>query len=638
MNRIDTLQINNFKFFQNQTPIKLGGNHLLAYGENGSGKSSIYWALYTLFESSLKPNDNQIKKYFTKKVIPADTLVNIHALEVDPNSDNWNSFIEIITDDTIPEKYKVSHSDVAIRKNEQAQLINYASDFINYRMLLSLSSFRHRHEIDLSDMFIEDVFKYVRFNINSYERAGFAPELTNALEIWEQIELGPDELDSIEPINTTEINKFKQTPPYVDFEKFVNQFNKDFDDLIAYINLHGSEYLKKLGYDFKYVLTHEYIDFNIGGAEYDLTNFKVKLKIPEYETKKDAIAKPHSFLNEAKLSAIAISIRIAILKKKIQENTLKFIVLDDLLISLDMCNREKVLEVFLSEEFSKNYQLIVFTHDLQFFNLCKRKIQEIKQDNWVYYEIYADETNHKPAILESESYFAKGCNHFHNFDYPAAGNYFRKTTEDVFETLFPREVTIAESGEKRTTLKGYLDAAIKLYERIGLSTTLLRDLDNYLFLLLNPLSHRAVDSNVYKIELNRVKTIIPQIIEEVKNFNFRELVAANNTLVVHFIVDPTKTHEYFINTCEPIYIYSKDGKNYLSNSRCKSYESSTIINGGRPDIVKNEHFENNNIVSIHRNIYEYKKKQYDDSFMANIYHQEYVSLTRKSLNQIFQTL
>lgn len=638
MNRIDTLQINNFKFFQNHPPIKLGGNHMLAYGENGSGKSSIYWALYTLFESSLKPDDNQIKKYFTKKVIPADTLVNIHAAEIDPTTDNYNSFIEVITDDTTPIKFKVSRTEVKIRKSEQAKLINYASDYINYRMLLSLSSFRHSDEVDLREMFIENIFKYVRFNVNSYERAGFSPELTNALEIWEQIELGPDEIDSIEPINLSEINKFKQTRPYIDFEKFVNQFNKDFDDLIAYINLHGSEYLEKLGYDFKYELTHEHLNFDIGGADYDLTNFKVKLKIPEYESKKDAIAKPHSFLNEAKLSAIAISIRIAILKKKIQENTLKFIVLDDLLISLDMCNREKVLDVFLSDEFSRNYQLIIFTHDLQFFNLSKRKIQEKNQENWVYYEIYADESKYKPLILPSESYFAKACNHLSNFDYPAAGNYFRKATEDMFETLFPREVTIAESGEKRTTLKGYLDAAIKLYERIGLSTALLNDLDNYLFLLLNPLSHRAIDTNVYKIELNRVKTILPQIIEEVKNLNFRELVAANNTLIVHLIVDPNKTHEYFINISEPIYIYTKDGKNYLSNSKCKSYESSTIINGGRPVIVKNEHFESNNIISIHKDIYEYKKMQYDDSFMSNIFHQEQISKTRKSLNQLFQSL
>src|SRR5690554_5431958 len=63
MSRIDTLQIHNFKFFNEQEPIKLEGKHLLLYGENGSGKSSIYWSLYTMLQSATKDR-NQIEKYF----------------------------------------------------------------------------------------------------------------------------------------------------------------------------------------------------------------------------------------------------------------------------------------------------------------------------------------------------------------------------------------------------------------------------------------------------------------------------------------------------------------------------------------------------------------------------------------------
>ena len=63
MNRIKSIQLHNFKFFQEEKPIELNENNLLLYGENGSGKSSIYWALYTLFEASLKTKDDDIKKY-----------------------------------------------------------------------------------------------------------------------------------------------------------------------------------------------------------------------------------------------------------------------------------------------------------------------------------------------------------------------------------------------------------------------------------------------------------------------------------------------------------------------------------------------------------------------------------------------
>lgn len=54
MKRIKEVHINNFKFFPESEPIKIDGKNILLYGENGSGKSSFYWALYTLLESSQK--------------------------------------------------------------------------------------------------------------------------------------------------------------------------------------------------------------------------------------------------------------------------------------------------------------------------------------------------------------------------------------------------------------------------------------------------------------------------------------------------------------------------------------------------------------------------------------------------------
>ncbi|MBK7039657.1 MAG: AAA family ATPase [Bacteroidetes bacterium] len=67
INKISKIHISNFKFFDKNRVIDLEGkDHLLLYGENGSGKSSIYWALYTLLDSSIKDNQGQIEKYFKK--------------------------------------------------------------------------------------------------------------------------------------------------------------------------------------------------------------------------------------------------------------------------------------------------------------------------------------------------------------------------------------------------------------------------------------------------------------------------------------------------------------------------------------------------------------------------------------------
>ena len=62
---INKIKIQNFKFFQQPLEFDFdNGKHLLLYGENGSGKSSLYWALYTILECANKEDDNEIKKYF----------------------------------------------------------------------------------------------------------------------------------------------------------------------------------------------------------------------------------------------------------------------------------------------------------------------------------------------------------------------------------------------------------------------------------------------------------------------------------------------------------------------------------------------------------------------------------------------
>jgi len=48
MSKINKLILENFKFFNGKEEFNFEGKNVLIYGENGSGKSSIYWALYTL--------------------------------------------------------------------------------------------------------------------------------------------------------------------------------------------------------------------------------------------------------------------------------------------------------------------------------------------------------------------------------------------------------------------------------------------------------------------------------------------------------------------------------------------------------------------------------------------------------------
>ena len=606
--KIDEIYIQNFKFFPElKEPIKLGGNHLLLYGENGSGKSSIYWALYTLLECANKTDDNEIKKYFNQNPAEKQRLVNINC----PNT--IDSFIKIkFIDGT---DFNVSFADTSINKKQEAQESNYSSDFITYRNLLSLYNFAHSEEINLTRFFFNAILPYVKFQSiliggNSIVNAGRMVAIIN-----QGLQKNVRDLPNIEPRYPHVDEK-----SYIEYDNLIDKFKEELEKLLVFINTKGNQILKdELKYDFTFSLSLEAVVKEYSKKKDNIPQFVVRLLIPEYSGKHNVVFRPHSFLNEARLTALGLAIRLAILEKTLSSDSkLNLLVLDDLLISLDMSNRNKVIDMVLND-YQNNYQVLFLTHDKLLFDLVKIRLEQNKYNDWTCLEMYVDDNNNSPVILPSESFYAKACFHLSKYDYPASGNYFRKACEEIFEKYFPREVSIGNDGQKRKQLKNYIDAAIKFYERLGLNTDKINKLDNYLILLMNPLSHRAIDTNIYKTELNDIKSLIPEIIKETQDYKFKELIAEKGNLVVKFSLKPPNVYEYIIQTEEPIYSYQVGGQKQISNSSCKSKESTTIELNGTKNTSKNENYKKNNIINIHKAIYEFKVVQYDDSYMENIY-------------------
>lgn len=563
MNRINTLQIHNFKFFQAQQPIELGGNHLLLYGENGSGKSSVYWALYTLFEASLKAKDDDIKKYFSKIIKKKDSLLNIHAVETVLGNDNYNSFIEVVTDDAIPLHYKIAVDEVAIRGDIGAQKINYASDFINYRLLMGLSSFRHSHDIDLFEMFVEDIFKYVQFSKVEITRDGKKLSFTNAFEIWQQIEIGLEKVDSVNSKIPRKILAYKNSEPYNEFTKLIKSFNDSLKTKIDYINIHGKEYFKKLGYDIPYSLHLEKeAGFYKGDKEYQAIPFVLRIKIDEYEGLPDSIDKPHSFLNEAKLSALAISIRLSILSEKLKENCLKFIVLDDLLISLDMRNREKVLDLLLSPEFSVNYQLLILTHDKMFYQMAKHKISLLEQTDWVYYEMYEtrESGTPKPQIKKSKTYLEKAQTFFEEGNLDESANNLRKAAEAFCKKVLTKTETITEDYSD-LDLNGMLNKCNNFAIVNGLNNVVFEELDKHRKFILNASSHDDIDTPKFKNELEECLILFHTYFNKVKI----KSVLPHGTQLYFDLIDGKDGAKYLyeINLEENFKLYKEPGKSSI---------------------------------------------------------------------------
>lgn len=77
MSKISQITLSNFKFFGKEEIINIK-DHLLLYGENGSGKSSLFWGIYTLLEASFK-QPIETDKYFQPFGTNDESLVNIYA-------------------------------------------------------------------------------------------------------------------------------------------------------------------------------------------------------------------------------------------------------------------------------------------------------------------------------------------------------------------------------------------------------------------------------------------------------------------------------------------------------------------------------------------------------------------------------
>ncbi|AXH15175.1 hypothetical protein CP985_11990 [Malaciobacter mytili LMG 24559] len=536
MYKIKKLNIKSFKFFKNTDPLLFNNKNILIYGENGSGKSTIYWALYTFFQSSIKEDDLEIKKYFTLDD-DKNSLINIY--EEDEN----NSKIELLLNDesgTHADKtFTISKS--LINTNKDDSLIKkgcYTGDFISYKYLFRFFDFLHKEDIDLFKLFEYEIFHSIIVSTKSL--AKWWDEILKLVELKPKPRANRSEFTSL----TTKIT----------------QFNSFLQSLAPRITQLANEYLEKFSYQ------NLNISIEIEDGNYTTQRVfkkpKIKLNVELEKSSTDIIPikKAQSFFNEAKLTAIALSIRFAITKIKHIDSSINILVLDDLLVSLDMSNREKFLSILLEDDLISRFQIIILTHDKAFYEKSRELFKFRDRTKWKYFEMYLDiddqENIEQPFIKEyGEKYnnLTTAKQHFENKDYPACANYLRKEVEwqfdkylqldnldekihlskiksnhdlikktgkllkDIVNNLkcfdnlqsIPENQRIDKCTHFTTLLSASLDEAI---EKID-NEFYLVEFENIRFILknvLHPQSHNDLTRPLYKVELERALSYIEE--------------------------------------------------------------------------------------------------------------------------------
>jgi energy-coupling factor transporter ATP-binding protein EcfA2 len=494
MHRINKLTLKNFKFFYGKVDLNFERKNVLIYGENGSGKSTIYWALYTFLQSVFKTDVREIKKYFDPKS-GHENLVNRFA--------HGNSLgaitVEFMDESGITTVRTISNTIIDTQVGSLVEEAAQSSDFITYKLLAKLYDFKNSQDIDLFRVFEDEILMFITFRQILVRHDG-ASGNQNALKWWEYIKRGLD--PKPKPRKATRDA----------FQTAVETFNDELASYLYRITETANEYLERFKLDVK-------LKFNYVNAEYDrfIVPPKIILDATFRHTKlrgnKQNIQRPQSFLNEAKLTAIALAIRFAVFDEKPGGASLvapKLLILDDLLLSLDMSNRDTVLDAVLSR--FTDTQLIVMTHDKLFHELTKHKIEQVARNEWKYLEIYEhiEKEIPLPVVTESKTYLEKAEKYLHQHEYEVAGNFLRKEAEAFCKSFLPKRLHYAKEYSP-LNLYGLIKGCAEYAGSNGLDRSLFDDLNRHREFVLNATSHDSYDVPKFKSEVANCLDLMKRI-------------------------------------------------------------------------------------------------------------------------------
>lgn len=530
MAAISKITIDGFKAFPDNFPLELEGKNLLMYGENGSGKSSIYYALHSLLQSQCKDKND---KYFDPN--HAESIVNQHTKK--PNAKVEVQFAGSgVT-------YSISHAgyhESVVQPISPLRDLNGQCVFINHKFLFNVFSFRNSQYIDLFPVFIKDILPFTLTQDKSEYISNIYDDVIKEIKrhgrsnkIEDSYQARIDKFNSetkyvIEQINTNAV----KTATIIYNEFFRNAEDRQLKIALGYDNNRdkvpqaNKSYWLRCGYRYLYVEKAGVRKEKSISSSMEILQPSITLNIEEMDTNNSTyhpIEKPQTYFNEAKLTAIALSIRFALLDTTMAPNG-RFLALDDMLISLDMSNRMKVVN-YLLDVVVKKYKVYLFTHDKSFYSTFKKRIAiEKKQKEWLCGGLYIhniDENNNFspctpfPKFIEDKDMPLEMMDYYAKHDYPACGQKLRKWCEEILEKLYPdtlkKRVDFTSGNTIETSLNDRIISLEEYCDKETIDFSHFKNLKIYKDNVLNTVSHYDIESPIYKEEILSIVKVLTEL-------------------------------------------------------------------------------------------------------------------------------
>ena len=474
MVKITKIEIKNFRAFRGvyQVDLAKAGKNLLIYGENGSGKTSLYKALELFLDSS---ETDSIEFIDYKNIFATDDgYVRLHFT---PHSNLQK------------ETYEWSEMEDALNDTKVQPIIeaSKAKGFLDYKALLHTHYLHYAsNTVNVFDLLIENLLANV---INDRTGQSISEEWQN---ISEQIPLAPTHDVDI-------------------FEAQIDTFNIGLSNQLEALQTKASEILRKFGDEGASVT----LSFGFQGITYDRENGtlnyqEIPLRVKFFD---EDIPVHHRFLNEAKLSAIALAIYFAGFLLLQPKTNLKILALDDVLIGLDMSNRLPVLDIL--EEYLSDYQIFLTTYDRAWYEVIKQHTS--RSGKWKYAEFYFSQTDEYevPIYVENKAYLEKATEYLDANDYKACAIYVRTAFEAAIKQYCEKKNLAIKYRENPRNLRSEdFWVPIKMEEdetgHLLLDLRVVDEIERSRKFILNELSH-AIFVNVYRKELEDVLEAVEQL-------------------------------------------------------------------------------------------------------------------------------
>ena len=402
--RIKTLTLTDFRAFPGPAPqaLEFGGKSLLVYSENGAGKSSIFHALRAVFSDAPPAKRGSLVDYKNKFSVPC-----VGCARVDIAFDGLAELASWTLGLSLPGIYPVPvaspiladaaferHPFHVMREPDRTAFrrATARAACLDYRALLD-TNYRHgAGEINLFSVAVNHLLR-------DYDYTPSGGQSTTIGSLWDKV----DRADKTQAVGS---DPTRHRPSFV---KDCENLNEAIASALITLQPLVNSLLADLGHPDLQVANLAY-----GYVGPKAAHFKRErglmggTLVPHVRFRGYEPARPQDFLNEARLSALALSIYFAgrlTCTPAVASDVLKLLVLDDVLIGLDHANRLPVLDL-LQKHFA-TWQIVLLTHDRGWFDMARGWLDDKAWHCIEVFEGYASAPAPMPVVRATANYLAK---------------------------------------------------------------------------------------------------------------------------------------------------------------------------------------------------------------------------------------